>query len=144
MHGVNAHTFHDDGIFPNNARLPLLHYTNAVPRDPEHIERLFRGNDWDQDTWRDIVYPFHHYHTTAHEVLGAFKGYSLVRFGGERDGLDVRFEAGACQFDAGQLSYIPRLHGCTDIPRTYTVAHLHMHSHRRASQHHHLTAHCRA
>ena len=71
----------DDGRFPNNGRLPLLLYAQAVPADPESIEELFGSNGW-PPAWRNGVYPYHHYHSTAHEVLGVFSGTATVQFGG--------------------------------------------------------------
>ena len=73
-------TFQDDGAIPNS-RLPLLVYRDAVPADPAGIERLFAANRW-PPAWRDGVHPFHHFHSTAHEVLGVAKGEATVLFGG--------------------------------------------------------------
>lgn len=76
----------DDGVFPNSG-LPLLVYRGAV-RLPEHdpaatFERLFAANGW-EGSWRDGIYPYHHYHNTAHEVLGVYRGSARVQLGGER------------------------------------------------------------
>ena len=68
-------TFQDDGSIPNS-RLPLLVYRNAVPADAAAIERRFAANHW-PPAWRDGVYPFHHFHSTAHEVLGVARGEVL-------------------------------------------------------------------
>src|ERR1700751_3988658 len=73
-------TFADDGAIPNS-RLPLLVYRQAVPADPEAIERIFTENRWPA-AWRDQVHPFHHFHSDAHEVLGVASGSAKVRFGG--------------------------------------------------------------
>ena len=82
---VLAHRLVDDGTYPNNDRLPLLVYRAAVelpPDDPAHaFELLFRGNLW-LGAWRDGVYSVHHYHSTAHEVLGVYGGRARVQFGG--------------------------------------------------------------
>lgn len=75
-----AFTFDDDGTIPNS-RLPLLVYRNAVPPDAAGIERLFAANRW-PPAWRDGVHPFHHFHSTAHEVLGVARGEASVLFGG--------------------------------------------------------------
>jgi uncharacterized protein YjlB len=81
----------DDGIFPNNPR-PLLLYTGAVGTDPQAIEALFTSNDWPA-AWRNGVYPYHHYHSTAHEALGVYSGSATVQFGGP-DGAAVTIGAG--------------------------------------------------
>jgi uncharacterized protein YjlB len=73
-------TFADDGAIPNS-ELPLLVYRGAVPADPATIERLFAANNW-PPAWRDGVHPFHHFHSTAHEVLGVARGEASVLFGG--------------------------------------------------------------
>lgn len=73
-------TFEDDGVIPNSS-LPLLVYRAAVPADPAAIERLFAANRW-PPAWRNGVYPFHHFHSTAHEALGIARGAVSVLFGG--------------------------------------------------------------
>jgi uncharacterized protein YjlB len=83
--------FAPDAAIPNS-RLPLLLYRGAVPTDPAAIERVFAANGW-ANGWRDGVFPFHHFHTTAHEVLGIAAGTATVRFGGPH-GRDVAVQAG--------------------------------------------------
>jgi uncharacterized protein YjlB len=84
---VMTHTLTDDGIFPNNAALPLLVYCDAVAlprRDPAALfETMFATHHWGS-SWRNGIYGFHHYHSTAHEVLGVFRGHATVQFGGEQ------------------------------------------------------------
>jgi uncharacterized protein YjlB len=75
-----AFVFDDDGAIPNS-RLPLLVYRGAVPADAAGIERLFAANHW-PPAWRNGVHPFHHFHSTAHEVLGVARGEVSVLFGG--------------------------------------------------------------
>jgi uncharacterized protein YjlB len=72
--------FDDDGAIPNS-RLPLLVYRDAGPADAAAIERMFAANRW-PPAWRDGVHPFHHFHSTAHEVLGVARGEAAVLFGG--------------------------------------------------------------
>jgi uncharacterized protein YjlB len=77
----------DDGVFPNNASLPLLLYPQAVTAanvgDPAaQLELLFHQHAW-VNSWRNGVYAYHHYHSTAHEVLGVYCGCAVVQFGGE-------------------------------------------------------------
>ena len=82
---VSAWQFADDGRIPNNPTLPLLIYRNAVAlpeRDPATaFERVFTANDWPA-AWRYGIFTFHHYHSTAHEVLGVYRGNASVQFGG--------------------------------------------------------------
>ena len=74
-----------DGPFPNNPRLPLLIYPQAVVptgNDPAAVfEDLFRTHAWGHE-WRNGVFAFHHYHSRAHEVLGVYRGAARIRFGG--------------------------------------------------------------
>jgi uncharacterized protein YjlB len=75
---------YDRGNFPNS-RFPLLVYRGALllpAYDPASlIERLFKTHRWN-GTWRDGIYNYQHYHSTAHEVLGIFGGSAKVQFGG--------------------------------------------------------------
>ncbi|MCI0747229.1 MAG: cupin domain-containing protein [Verrucomicrobia subdivision 3 bacterium] len=82
---VSAHVLEDDGRIPNS-KLPLLVYRAAVPLsgdDPAKVfEKQFKNNGW-EGTWRDGIYSYHHYHSTAHEVLGVYAGEAKLQFGGE-------------------------------------------------------------
>lgn len=97
MSDVQALHFDDDGETPNNPRLPLLLYRAAVKvageRDPAlPFERAFARNGW-PDGWRNGIYSFAHFHTTAHEVLGIARGRATVQFGGA-SGKALTVEAG--------------------------------------------------
>lgn len=78
--------FKDDGSIPSSA-LPLLIYRNAFPSDSpslgDLIEQRFAQNIW-TGSWRASVYPFHHYHSTTHEVLGVYQGTATLQLGGEQ------------------------------------------------------------
>lgn len=84
---VIAHLLRPDPEIPNNPRLPLLVYPGAVRLagdDPAAVfEALFGGNDW-VGCWRNGIFPFHHYHSTAHEVLGIYSGSAVAQLGGEQ------------------------------------------------------------
>src|SRR5947208_2293457 len=72
--------------FPNNERFPLLIYRELFDLSPEDdgeklITDTFETNGW-ENTWTNGIYDFHHYHSTAHEVLGIAAGEALVNFGG--------------------------------------------------------------
>lgn len=92
------HLLRDDGTIPNNDRCPLLVYPAAVPdsgsaSDPAALfERLFADHGW-TGSWRDGVFPYHHYHSTTHEVLGCYSGAATVQLGGE-SGITQEITAG--------------------------------------------------
>jgi uncharacterized protein YjlB len=83
-----------NGWMPNNA-LPVLLYRQALPVTAnlaEVMEQLFTRNGWPPQ-WRNGVYDFHHYHSTAHEVLGFAAGHAEIMLGGEK-GTTVTVRAG--------------------------------------------------
>lgn len=83
---VYAKVLADDGVIPNS-RLPLLVYRNAVElagEDPAAvIEATLRLHGWGHG-WRNGVFSYHHYHSTAHEVLVVYAGSAQVHFGGAK------------------------------------------------------------
>ena len=75
------HRFDDGGAIPNS-RLPVLVY-HDVPeaRAPQACAGLFARHGW-LGAWVDGIYPFQHFHSTAHEVLGIVAGSASVQLGG--------------------------------------------------------------
>jgi uncharacterized protein YjlB len=115
---ITRHLLQDDGQFPNNALLPLLVYPQALtlPEEDagETLEQLFKSNDW-TNAWKDGVYDFDHYHSTAHEVLGVFKGSARIQFGGP--------SGVALLLEKGDIVIIPAgvAHKALDVYDDFTV-----------------------
>jgi uncharacterized protein YjlB len=89
----------DTGRFPNNPTLPVLVYRQIVPREfapaesiASWFEEVWRQHGW-AAAWRYGVYDFPHYHSTAHEVLGVYRGHASLRIG-DRSGYTVEARAG--------------------------------------------------
>ena len=84
---VIAIPLRDDGRVPNNASLPLLVYPGVIEsaaldrRGASLLREIFSANSW-TGSWVNGIYSFHHYHSTAHEVLGCTDGSATVQFGG--------------------------------------------------------------
>lgn len=74
-----------DGGVPNSP-LPLLIYHHVIPPqvvdNADYLEHLFRSNGWPPQ-WRYPVFPFTHFHSNTHEVVGVFSGSAQLQLGGE-------------------------------------------------------------
>lgn len=74
-----------NGYFPNNSNLPAVVYKmvfNFEDSDAAaEIENVFSENKWG-GSWRNGIYTFHHFHSTAHEALGVYSGWAEVQMGG--------------------------------------------------------------
>ncbi|WP_421951367.1 cupin domain-containing protein [Pelagibacterium sp.] len=91
----------DDGRFPNSA-LGVLVYRAAIEEgaSAEAFKTLFSRNGWPAQ-WVGSIFGYHHYHSTAHEVLGVASGNARIALGGPqgrvvevRDGDAVVIPAG--------------------------------------------------
>jgi uncharacterized protein YjlB len=86
------HVFADDGIFPNS-KLPVLVYRRAIAAPAAAaFEQMFDAHHW-SSAWRNGLFSVHHYHSTAHEVLGIYQGWVRAKLGGEKGTL-LTLEAG--------------------------------------------------
>jgi uncharacterized protein YjlB len=89
------HFYKDDGKIPNS-KYPVLIYRNVHKGTGDDaadwFADQFEKNGWTK-SWRDSIYKFHHYHSTAHEVLGVYDGSATVQLGGEH-GEHMQIKAG--------------------------------------------------
>jgi uncharacterized protein YjlB len=72
-------------VVPNNLNLPVICYKNVlqIQDDAEtSVKKLFAQNGW-KDAWTDGIFTYHHYHSTAHEVLAVISGDCMIELGGE-------------------------------------------------------------
>ncbi len=85
MQPAQRHLLAQNGAIPNSQH-PALVYCNVLALGTLDLasafERLFSEHGW-PPAWRAGLYTMHHYHSTAHEVLGIFRGWVQARLGGE-------------------------------------------------------------
>lgn len=84
-----------NGAIPNSTKPVLVYRGVFVQRDDagaRWLEKRFADNGW-TGAWRWSVYPYHHFHSNTHEVLGVFAGKALLQLGGEQ-GPEVNLSAG--------------------------------------------------
>ncbi len=80
---IEAIMLADDGAVPNNPALPLIICRNALPQtaSTDDVIELFTANGW-RGAWVNGIFPYHHYHARAHEVLANVGAPASVQFGG--------------------------------------------------------------
>lgn len=84
MDAVERLVLDDDGRFPNSA-LAVLVYRGVIVEgvSAEAFKSLFSRNGWPAQ-WVGSIFGYHHYHSTAHEVLGVASGSAQVTLGGPK------------------------------------------------------------
>lgn len=75
-------TLPEGGPVPNSALPARLYRAVLQDRTPAQIEAHLVERGW-TNAWRDGIYDFHHYHSTAHEVLVIVRGQARLTLGGE-------------------------------------------------------------
>ena len=73
--------FDADGGIPNSPLPALLYHGVGEAQSPSACRALFAANGW-TGAWVDGIFSFHHFHSTAHEVLGVVSGRAVVVLGG--------------------------------------------------------------
>jgi uncharacterized protein YjlB len=68
---------------PNHPRFPVLRYrgVEAAGSGAAAARALFATHGWG-GSWVDGVFPFHHFHSTSHEVLAVVAGSAVLELGG--------------------------------------------------------------
>ncbi|MGQ7260812.1 cupin domain-containing protein [Vreelandella sp. V005] len=91
------HLDSDDTTGYPNSPLPVLIYrqvldTGSAEERAESFEAMFKRHGW-PPAWRYHLYDFDHFHSTAHEALGIFRGQARARLGGP-NGQETVLKAG--------------------------------------------------
>jgi len=90
---VEKYYFKGNGRMPNS-RLPLIVYREAFQSRASEMEARLRSNGW-MPSWHSPIglYPQHHFHSQAHELIAIVRGEIKGLFGGH-DGQEVVLKKG--------------------------------------------------
>ena len=79
---IEKYFFDGNGRVPNS-RLPLLIYRKVIQWEVLEMEAIMRQNHWLPD-WRahEGMWPRHHFHCEAHEIICVTRGAHVVKLGG--------------------------------------------------------------
>ncbi|MBB3103356.1 cupin domain-containing protein [Azomonas macrocytogenes] len=98
---------------PNNDHLPVLVYRGVLAANGGNpaadFEERFERTGW-PPRWRASIYSFHHYHSSAHEVLGIASGSAQLMLGGP--------EGHTVQVSAGDVVVLPAGTGHRELSST--------------------------
>jgi uncharacterized protein YjlB len=127
MTNVKTFMFKDDGKIPNHPTLSLVVYKDVIQGGASACRAMYQRNQWD-GIWLNGVYRFHHYHSTAHEVLGCVSGRAKVQFGGEDgeilevvEGDVVVIPAGVGHYNTGDQSNDFQIMGAYPMGQTWDL-----------------------
>jgi uncharacterized protein YjlB len=94
----DALMFEPSDWVPNHPSFPVLVYSSVMPGEDsgraEAFEDRFSEHGW-QGIWQDGIFPYPHYHSRAHEVLGIARGHARLLIGGST-GKIIEAKAGDC------------------------------------------------
>ena len=88
----------DDGTYPNNDRYPLIFLHDCWHDSDQTARQQLIKQGW-TSPWAWGIFSYHHYHSTAWELLLCIKGHASVQMGGPT--------GPTVQVQKGDLLYIP-------------------------------------
>lgn len=99
-HSIQAYRLFmkDDGTFPNNLHYPTILLKSPFCGTEKEAENLIVAGGWTRP-WAWGIFPYHHYHSTAWELLLCVRGQAEVKLGGETGPI--------VSIQKGDLVYIP-------------------------------------
>ena len=71
-----------DGVFPNNSDHPVLIFKSALSLSQKESDRAITKSGW-TSPWAWGIFDYHHYHSTAWELLACVRGQARVQLGGD-------------------------------------------------------------